>query len=56
MAASYSTVEEIFNIICRHCSPEQREKIIDDLLQVDGNKPFKDTVRRLAARDARVEG
>jgi hypothetical protein len=56
MSASYGTVEKIYMIMRRHCTDKQVELIIDDLLQVPGNKSFRDTVVRLAARDAKFGG
>jgi len=50
MAASHDTVEQIYLIIKRHVSDDQLEAIIDELLQVPGNKSFRETIRRLAGR------
>lgn len=55
MVASYETIEAVYNAMKRHCGHDQIEKIIDDLLQITGNKSFRDTIRRLAGRDTRVE-
>lgn len=52
MATSFDTVREVFKIMRRHCTDEQIEKIIDDLLVIDGNKSFRDTIRWLAGEDA----
>lgn len=50
MAASYKTIE----VVRRHVSDNQIEKIVSDLLLVDGNVSFREIIRRLAAVDARV--
>jgi hypothetical protein len=47
MAASHRTVVEIYRVIRRHVSDEQMQKIIDDLLLVEGNESFRETIRRL---------
>jgi hypothetical protein len=55
MAASYQTVEEIYRVVRRHVTDEQMRKIIDDLLRVEGNRSFRDTIKRLAELDARAK-
>jgi hypothetical protein len=56
MVASYNTVEQIYRIMQKHCTDQQIEKIIDDLLQVPGNDSFRRTINRLAGRDALMGG
>lgn len=55
MVASYDTVEAIYRTVRKHVSDEQMEGIIDELLLLPGNKSVRDTIRRLAAVDARVQ-
>jgi hypothetical protein len=50
MVASVDTVEKIYEVMRRHCRPEQIEAIIRELLNTPGNKSFRDTIRRLADR------
>lgn len=52
MVASYDTVERIYKAVRNHVTDKQMEKIVDELLQVPGNKSFRDTIIRLAAIDA----
>lgn len=54
MTASYKTVEAVYSAVRRYVTDRQMELIIDDLLQIPGNKSFKDTIKRLAGIDARV--
>jgi hypothetical protein len=49
MAASDKTVEAIAKVILRHVTPEIARRIIDDLLEVPGNKSFRDTIAKLVA-------
>jgi hypothetical protein len=53
MAASRRTVEEIYRVIRRHVTDGQMEKIIDDLLRVEGNESFQgnDQTPRRARRE-----
>jgi ElaB/YqjD/DUF883 family membrane-anchored ribosome-binding protein len=55
MVASYKTVEEIYKVVRRHVDDQTMEKIVDELLQVAGNKSFRETIKRLAAEDAKVD-
>lgn len=52
MVASYDTVEQVYRAVRRHVTDEQMEAIVDDLLQISGNKSFRDTIKRLAVLDA----
>lgn len=57
MSASDATVRLVANVIRRHVSDETISKIIADLLEVPGNKSFRDTVELLAIQlrqDTRV--
>lgn len=62
MSASHETVEQVYRVVrkvlLRHTTEEQTnivmEKIVDELLEVPGNKSFRETVRRLAGEDAKV--
>lgn len=55
MTVSYDTVEAIYAVLHKHCTDEQVELIVTDLLKVPGNQSFRETVKRLAARDATVK-
>jgi hypothetical protein len=55
VSASYSTVEAIYKTVRRHVTKEQMGAIIDDLLQIEGNQSFRETVERLAAEDAKAK-
>ena len=48
MVASFDTIERIFEVMVRHCTPEQIAAIVQDLQSVPGNKSFRDTIERLA--------
>jgi hypothetical protein len=48
MASSNDAVREIAEILRRHVDHTTLEKIINDLLEVRGNKSFRDTIERLA--------
>jgi hypothetical protein len=52
MVASQDTVVAIYRAVRNHVTDEQMEKIINDLLQVQGNQSFRHTIIRLAALDA----
>lgn len=54
MTASYKTVEAVYAAVRKHVTDEQMIKIIDELMEVPGNKSFRETVVRLAAEDAKV--
>ena len=48
MAASDATVREIAKALRRHVDQQTLEKVINDLLDVPGDKGFRDTVEQLA--------
>ena len=48
MAASYKTVEKIIEIMQKHIDKETFKKIVSELLEVEGNSSFKDTIKRIA--------
>jgi hypothetical protein len=48
MAASDATVREIAKALRRHVDQQTLEKVINDLLDVPGDKSFRDTVEKLA--------
>ena len=48
MAASDATVHEIAKALRRHVDQQTLEKVINDLLDVPGDKSFRDTVEKLA--------
>jgi hypothetical protein len=48
MAASDDTVRDIVNVLRRHVDEATLEKIINELLDVPGNKSFRDTIEMLA--------
>lgn len=56
MAASHETVDKIYEAVRKHVSDDQMRRIVDELLDVPGNKSFRDTIERLAALDARSRG
>jgi hypothetical protein len=48
MAASIETVREIVKMLRRHVDQATLEKMINELLDVPGNKSFRDTIEMLA--------
>ena len=48
MAASDATVREIAKALRRHVDQQTLEKVINDLLDVPGDKSFRDTIEQLA--------
>ena len=48
MAASDATVREIAKALRRHVDQQTLEKVINDLLDVPGDKRFRDTIEQLA--------
>jgi hypothetical protein len=47
MAASYDTVARVLHVVRRHVDDRTVLKIALDLLDVPGNRSFRDTVQRL---------
>ena len=45
MTASNNTIEEVLRIVAKYVSPKIRRDIVKDLLEVEGNKSFKDTIK-----------
>lgn len=52
MTASHSTVEAVYHAVRKHVTDEQMKLIVEELLRIDGNRSFCETIRRLAAVDA----
>jgi hypothetical protein len=48
MAASDATVREMAKALRRHVDQQTLEKVINDLLDVPGDKSFRDAVEQLA--------
>jgi hypothetical protein len=55
VTASFDTIRKVYKAVRKHVTDAQMEKIIDDLLQVQGNQSFRETIKRLATLDATVE-
>lgn len=47
MVASNKTVSEVYSVIQRHTSVNQRTRILGDLAKVKGNNSFRQTVSAL---------
>lgn len=47
MAISNKTSKEVIKILMKYISKEDVCCVIEDLLEVSGNKSFKDTIRKL---------
>jgi microcystin degradation protein MlrC len=50
MAASHKTIEEVLKIVKSHVDSDTLAKIMDDLMNVEGNTSFKETIRRLQSK------
>ena len=48
MSASNSTVVEVARVLRKHLDARTIKKVVDDLLEVPGNKSFRDSVQLLA--------
>ena len=48
MVASVDTITQVIQVVRKHVSDETMQVIIQELLQVPGNKSFQDTVQRMA--------
>lgn len=48
MPASEKTITEVLIVIRRHVEDDTLRKIVKDLLDVQGNKSFRDTILKLA--------
>jgi hypothetical protein len=55
MVASYNTVQAIVAVVERHVDPATFKAIVEDLMSVEGNASFKDTIRRLLSSVERRE-
>jgi hypothetical protein len=58
MAASNDTVREIAKVLRRHVDQATLERVVHDLLEVPGNKSFRDAIEMLArdlVRSPRIE-
>jgi hypothetical protein len=47
MSASNQTVKALAEVILRHVSRDTADKIVNDLLEIPGNKSFRDTIAML---------
>jgi hypothetical protein len=47
MVASYDTIVDVLKVIRKHVNDSTFEVILHDLLKVEGNESFKQTIRRL---------
>jgi len=47
MAASYKTIDDVYAIISKHCTKDQLTEITTELLEVDGNPSFLESIKRL---------
>jgi len=47
VASNDTTVRLIYEVLKRHVSDDQMQAIIEDLMNVPGNKSFRDTIERL---------
>ena len=48
MSASNDTMREIAKALRRHVDPETLEKIVNELLDVPGNRDFRNDIEELA--------
>ena len=48
MAASEAAVREIAKILRKHVDQKTLQKVVDDLLEIRGDKSFRDTIETLA--------
>ena len=53
MIASNDTVEKVLDVVAKHVSPKTLLKIAEGLVEVPGNKSFRDTVEKILARARR---
>lgn len=57
MAASDHTVSRILRVIKRHIDGETARRIVRDLMEIPGNRSFRDTVEKMALKlKVSVEG
>lgn len=50
MAASHETVDAVITVLRRHVDAVTLHKIVKDLLHVQGNPSFRETIRRIALK------
>jgi hypothetical protein len=50
MVASQNTIEEIIRVILKHVDRDTAHAIIHDLQKIDGNKSFRDTIKKIASK------
>lgn len=55
MTVSLKTIDAVYRAVRKHVTDKAMEKIIDDLLQIPGNKAFREVIVQLATLDARTE-
>ena len=48
MAVSDAAVREIAKVLLRHVDQESLQKVVDDLLDIRGNKSFREMIATLA--------
>lgn len=51
MVASIDTISQLIEIIHKHVDPDVFDKIIQELEHIQGNKSFKDTIRRIKSEN-----
>ena len=44
------TIESVLRVVQKHVDQETARKIVHDLLDVQGNRSFRDTIRKMAER------
>ena len=54
MAASYETIDKVFEIIKKHVDDDVFKAIITDLMEVKGNSSFRETINRLAKKSLKL--
>jgi hypothetical protein len=50
MVASVNTVDQVLEVLEKHVDPATMVKILDELLDVPGNKSFRDTITLMQSR------
>lgn len=53
MVASPETIERIYNVIRRHVPDKQIALILRDLVDIPGNRSFRETIMKLVEVDIR---
>ena len=47
MVASWDSMKAVYDVMKKHVTDGQMHKILQDLSDIDGNKSFRDSIRRL---------